>query len=136
MIVLPAPATLFPLLYHALPLVSGDYNISLGYPLERTPTWGFLNGLAQLVGSMDEERFYIPDYLGLLLHPYTKNIFLDGRTEITRIMIHRVEESLARTVRRFISLEEIEAGRSCSPRGREAPRTEAPVAARRSDSIS
>ena len=109
-IVLPAPETLFPVLYHALPLVADwGYNISLGYPFERTPTWGFLSSLMQLVVSMEDSRLYIPDYLGFVLHPYTKNIYFNGRTETTRILFHTLEELLAvdRT-RCFISLDEIE----------------------------
>lgn len=110
-IVLPSSESLFPVFYHALPLVpDGDYNISLGYPLERTPLWGFLSSLMQLVMSMDGERCYIADYLGFVLHPYTKNIYMDGRAEATRILFHGLEESLLddRT-RTFIGLDEIEA---------------------------
>lgn len=110
-IVLPAADTLFPVLHHALPLVSQEgYNISLGYPLERTPAWGFLVSLMQLVSSMDEGRVYIPDYLGFVLHPYTKNIYMDGKTEVTRIMFHTLEELLLEDrTRSFASLEELEA---------------------------
>jgi hypothetical protein len=109
-IVLPSPESLFPVLYHALPLVpGGSYNISLTYPLERTAAWGFLESLMQLVMSMDETRLYIPDYLGLVLHPYTKNIYLKGRTEATRILFHTLEEVLLRDrTRSFVSLDEIE----------------------------
>ena len=109
-IVLPTPETLFPVLYHSLPLVAGSgYNISLGYPFERTPTWGFLSSLMQLVASMEDSRLYIPDYLSFVLHPYTKNIYFNGRTETTRILFHTLEELLAADKTRcFISLDEIE----------------------------
>jgi ATP-dependent helicase/nuclease subunit B len=109
-IVLPSPQSLFAVLYHALPVVpDGDFNISLGYPLERTPTWGFLSSLMQLGISMDGERFYIPDYLDVVLHPYTKNIYLGGKSEITRIMFHAVEEVLLQDrTKSFVTLGEIE----------------------------
>ena len=109
-IILPTPDSLFSVLYHALPGVAeDDYNISLGYPLERTPTWGFLNGLMQLCISMDGDRLYCPDYLDFVLHPYTKNIYLEGKAELTRIMFHAVEEILLKDrTRSFVSLEEIE----------------------------
>ncbi|OPY67569.1 MAG: ATP-dependent helicase/deoxyribonuclease subunit B [Syntrophorhabdaceae bacterium PtaU1.Bin034] len=109
-IVLPSAETLFPVLYHTLPLVpGGDYNISLGYPLDRTPAWGFLNGLMQLVMSMDGDRLYVPDYLSFVLHPYTKNIYIDGRTDITRILFHSMEELLGEDRgRSFVGLDEIE----------------------------
>lgn len=110
-IVLPSSETLFPLLYHALPLVPHEeYNVSLGYPLERTPTWGFLNAIIQVVTSMDDDRLYIPDYLGLVLHPYAKNIYMNGSAEITRIIFHALEEELLEGKRKnFVRLEEIEA---------------------------
>ncbi len=109
-IVLPTPETLFPVLYHSLPLVAGSgYNISLGYPFERTPTWGFLSSLMQLVASMEDLQVYIPDYLSFVLHPYTKNIFFNGRTEATRILFHTLEELLAEDrTKCLISLDEIE----------------------------
>ncbi len=109
-IVLPTPETLFPVLYHALPLVGKNgYNISLGYPFERTPTWGFLNSLMQVVASMDDSTLYVPDYLDFALHPYTKNIYFDGKTEVTRILFHTLEELLAENrTNCFISLDEIE----------------------------
>jgi CRISPR/Cas system-associated exonuclease Cas4 (RecB family) len=109
-LVLPAPETLFPVLYHSLPLAAAaGYNISLGYPFERTPAWGFLSSLMQLVASMEGSRLYIPDYLGFVLHPYTKNIYFNGRTETTRILFHTLEELLATDrTRCFISLDEIE----------------------------
>jgi hypothetical protein len=109
-IVLPTPETLFPVLYHALPLVAkSGYNISLGYPFERTPTWGFLNSLMQVVASMEDSRLYVPDYLDFALHPYTKNIYFNGKTEATRILFHTLEELLAENrTNCFVSLNEIE----------------------------
>ena len=110
-ILLPSPETLFPLLYHALPLVpGGEYNISMGYPLERTPTWGFLSSLIQVAFSMDGDRLYVPDYLSLVLHPYTKNIYMGGKAERTRIIFHALEEALSEDrTKSFVRLEEIEA---------------------------
>src|SRR5208283_470443 len=53
-IVLPSSETLFPLLRQGLAVIpEDDYNVSLGYPLHRTPVFGFLNNLMELVNSMD-----------------------------------------------------------------------------------
>jgi ATP-dependent helicase/nuclease subunit B len=109
-IVLPTSETLFPLLRQGLPLLSEkDYNVSLGYPLLRTPIFGFLNNLMDLITSMDEDLVYIPDYLKFVLHPYTKNIYFNGDAEITRIIFHALEEVLLRNRERtFLTLSEIE----------------------------
>ncbi|MCX6561932.1 MAG: PD-(D/E)XK nuclease family protein [Candidatus Aminicenantes bacterium] len=109
-IVLPAAETLFPLHQQTLAALPAEaYNISIGYPLARTPISGFFDRLLELVQSADEEgRVYAPHYLRFLLHPYTKNIYLNGRADLTRVLIHAVEDELiARRTRAFWSLEEL-----------------------------
>ncbi|MBI5787709.1 MAG: hypothetical protein HZA78_02485 [Candidatus Schekmanbacteria bacterium] len=111
-IAVPLADTVFPLYNHTLPLLDPDnYNISLGYPLHRTPLFGFLNNLMQLIGSMDSRgRFFVPDYLTFVLHPYTKNIRFNDRADITRMLFHTLEETLSENgARNFLSLAEIEA---------------------------
>jgi len=109
-VVLPSSETLFPLLRQGLAgLGEDEYNISTGYPLHRTPVFGFLNNLMELIDSMEGERLYVPDYLKFILHPYTKNIYFSGSAELTRIMFHAIEEGLTETrTRTFLSLVELE----------------------------
>jgi len=130
LVVLPAPDTLFPLLRHCLSKFDPEsYNISLPYPLQRTPLYGFLNNLMELVSSMDGERVYLPDYISFVLHPYVKNIRLGTSAEVTRVLFHALEERLAQgRTRRFATLAEIEsddglfdeAARRITGEGREA----------------
>ncbi|MDD8025886.1 MAG: PD-(D/E)XK nuclease family protein [Acidobacteriota bacterium] len=111
-IVLPAAETLFPLHQQTLAALPVEgYNISIGYPLSRTPLAGFFDRLLELIQSTDEEgRVYAPHYLRFLLHPYTKNIYLNGRADLTRILVHAVEGELHdRRTRAFWGLEELEA---------------------------
>lgn len=109
-IVLPSSETLFPLMRQGLSVIDEDsYNVSLGYPLQRTPVFGFINSLMELITSMDGERVYVPDYLKFALHPYTKNIYLKGAAETTRIMFHTLEEELLKNrTKTFVSLQDIE----------------------------
>ena len=109
-IVLPSAETLFPLYHHTLNLLKADqYNISLGYPLQRTPLFGLFNNLMALVVSMDGDRLYVPYYLEFILHPYIKNIYFDGRAELTRVLFHAIEEALTeKKSMKFMSLSEIE----------------------------
>ena len=109
-IVLPVAETLFPLLRQGISFLDETgYNISLGYPLHRTPVFGFLNSLMELMTSMDDDRIYILDYLKFVLHPYTKNIYYNGSAEITRIMFHAIEEKLTESrTRTFATLRELE----------------------------
>ena len=109
-IVLPSPDTLFPLLRQGISMIDeNSYNISLGYPLQRTPVFAFLNNIMELITTMDGDRIYLPEYLNFVLHPYTKNIYFNGSAEITRIMFHALEEALAKyRTKTFVSLKEIE----------------------------
>ncbi len=113
-VVLPASETLFPLYQQTLAALDPEgYNISLGYPLVRTPVYGFFLRLLELVRTADETgRVYMPDYLRFVLHPYAKNLYFPGperRTDFTRILFHAVEEAAAeRRTRSFRTLEDIE----------------------------
>lgn len=80
-IVMPQSDTLFALYNHVLtPLGEENYNISMGYPLYRTPIYSFINSLTELIISMNDDRLYVPDYLKFVLHPYTKNIYFSPPT--------------------------------------------------------
>jgi len=109
-IVVPDPDSLPPVVHQALALVpNGQYNISLGYPHTRTPVFGFLKALMDLVSSMYEGRLCAPDYLKFVLHPYTKNILLDGRSDVTRVLFHTIEGLfLKRELSTFFALDELE----------------------------
>jgi hypothetical protein len=114
-IVLPASETLFPLYQQTLSGLDEkkDFNISLGYPLTRTPVYSFFHNLLELVQSMDDDgRVYVPSYLRFVLHPYTKNLYFPGpdkRADLTRILFHAVEEEFTRRkAKAFWSLAEIE----------------------------
>jgi ATP-dependent helicase/nuclease subunit B len=113
-IVLPSSEALLPLFHQALSLLDPDnYNISLGYPLQRTPLFGFFNNLMEVVTTMDGDRLYIPYYLEFILHPYTKNIYFEGRADPTRILFHTIEETLMeKRTRKFLSLSELESDKA------------------------
>jgi len=125
-IVLPAAETLFPLYQQKLTALAGDqFNISMGYPLSRTPIYTFFDLLLELVQSRDEDgRLYAPHYLRFVLHPYTKNIYFpaaehtvtgegaeEKRADLTRILFHAIEDELTQGRRRtksFWKLAELE----------------------------
>lgn len=109
-IVLPTAEALFPALHIPLSLLEEDaYNISLGYPLERTPVYGFLNNLMELVAGSFNGKFPTQAYVRFILHPYTKNIRFEKRSDLTRIVVHSIEEYFAeRSARQFLDLRELE----------------------------
>jgi ATP-dependent helicase/nuclease subunit B len=109
-IVLPDTNNLFPVINETLPLLErDDYNISLGYPVVRTPVFAFLNCILDVISSMHMGQLYSPDYFKLVLHPYTKNIRYGARTDVTRILFHTIEEKFAGSdADAFFQLESIE----------------------------
>ncbi|HCA78947.1 MAG TPA: hypothetical protein DEP53_04360 [Bacteroidetes bacterium] len=95
-IVLPTADALFPVVHHTLPLLPSDgYNIALGYPLQRTPLFGFLMSLMSLAGNARNGKVAASDYAAFILHPYTKNILFRQRADVTRMLFHAVESFLA-----------------------------------------
>jgi CRISPR/Cas system-associated exonuclease Cas4 (RecB family) len=109
-IVLPTADALFPVVHQTLSLMPQEqYNIALEYPMARTPIYGFLNNLMELVCSKQGERYSAVQYIKYILHPYTKNIRLDQRTDVTRMLFHAIESTLTNDKSKIlITLEEIE----------------------------
>ena len=86
-----------------------QYNIALEYPMARTPIYGFLNNLMELVCTKQGERYSAAQYIKFILHPYTKNIRLDQRADITRMLFHAIESMLTKDKSKILlTLEEIE----------------------------
>jgi CRISPR/Cas system-associated exonuclease Cas4 (RecB family) len=111
-VVVPSAESLFPLVNHALAQFEEDsYNISLGYPVARTPVFSFLMTATEVVRTMHNSMVYVPAYLKFALHPYTKNIKLGKRADVTRMIFHAAEEAFAGSPSQsYLSLEEIERG--------------------------
>jgi CRISPR/Cas system-associated exonuclease Cas4 (RecB family) len=109
-IVLPTADALFPVVHQTLSLMPQEqYNIALEYPMARTPIYGFLNNLMELVSTKQGERYSAAQYIKFILHPYTKNIRLDQRTDVTRMLFHAIESMLTKDKSKiFLTLEEIE----------------------------
>ena len=109
-IVLPTADALFPVVNQTLSLLPQEqYNIALEYPMGRTPIYGFLHNLMELVCTQQGKRYSAAHYIKFILHPYSKNIRLDQRTDVTRILFHAIESMLTKDKSKILlTLEEIE----------------------------
>jgi len=113
-VVLPDPEGLVPLLSEVSSL-DGDFNVSMGYPLKRSPVYSLFRAVCAAQESRDSAgRYYAADYLRVILHPLVKNLRFSCSPPVTRILMHKVEE-LLRGEREsplggslFVSLDEIE----------------------------
>ncbi|MBI2428120.1 MAG: PD-(D/E)XK nuclease family protein [Ignavibacteriales bacterium] len=109
-IVLPSSENLFPLYHQTLAQYDRDsYNIALGYPLDRTPVYGFLMALMDVLLSSRNGTVFVPTYLQFMLHPYTKNILWKNRSDVTRMIVQAIERyCTTHNTKTYISLDEIE----------------------------
>ncbi len=111
-IVLPRPEPLIPVLTWLFEDVVVPYNISMGYPLERTPPAQLLDSVFEAQEGKIGDRYYVPHYLDILRHPYIKNLQLyrgpdqQANTPI-RPIVHSLEDWLAKEKRNFIGLKEV-----------------------------
>ncbi len=106
-IVIPMPGSLFPILHSTIGFAK-EYNISMGYPLHRTPLNTLISDLGRLIENRRESVILASDYIRLMLHPYVKNIYFDKASYPTRIIFHTIEEEFTLSQRRFVSLADIE----------------------------
>jgi len=109
-IVVPDPDALPAVIHQTIALLSSDnYNISLGYPRKRTPVFGFLQSLFGLFSSIYNDKFFAPDYVRFILHPYTKNILFNTRSDVSRVLFHTLEDMFRdRELPSFFNLSDVE----------------------------
>ena len=109
-IILPTSDVLFPLVHQTLSLLpEDDYNIALGFPIKRTPIYGFLHNLMELISTKEGNKYSASKYIKFVLHPYTKNIRFSNRTDVTRILFHGLESMLSGDKSQvLLTLEEVE----------------------------
>ncbi len=112
-IMLPEPSSLVPLAYE-LSTIAGECNISVGYPVQRSMFYSLVSGIVKVMGTSMNGLFYSDDYLKVLGHPFVKNLSVEKNKIVSRIIIHKVEETLKGLVesshsgKKFISTAEIE----------------------------
>ncbi len=96
---------LIPLLYELpedVPL-----NITLGYPLFRTPLAQLFLLLAELRENLHREEIHIPSYLKLIKHPYLRGLSFEGHKAFS--FFREIEKNLREHGSPYLTLEQIEA---------------------------
>ena len=75
-VVLPRPEPLIPVLSRLFEDAAFPYNISMGYPLERTALARLLASVFDAQEGRINDKYYAPHYLAVLRHPYIKSLRL------------------------------------------------------------
>lgn len=105
-------ATLLPFLYYTVEQINNlDYNITMGYPLKRTPLYSLIRFIfnAQESAVYDNNstlgrKYAAKDYLNLIKHPYVKAS--GGTDKIT--VINNIEKYILKKGDAFVRLADIE----------------------------
>ncbi|QCC85581.1 PD-(D/E)XK nuclease family protein [Desulfovibrio desulfuricans] len=112
-VVLTDSALLMPVLHH---LPDKDVNVSMGYPLERSPLNRLLEALLQLQESRTEDgRYYWRNLLQCLRHPYLNLLRADdgsGTPMYLRELLRRMENTI-RSGSRFVDMDDL--AQQCAP---------------------
>ncbi|GMO67251.1 MAG: PD-(D/E)XK nuclease family protein [Endomicrobiia bacterium] len=93
--------------------VTDYYNVSMGYPAEKTAVFSLLKAVIEAQFSRKEQYYYSKDIMKVLTNPLLKNMRFFGQSSISRIVAHKIEEFLdinsksRLSGRMFISFEEI-----------------------------
>ncbi|MBD3264519.1 MAG: hypothetical protein GF375_05420, partial [Candidatus Omnitrophica bacterium] len=112
-IVAPRPQALIPLLSE-VSCVLDEFNVSMGYPLRRTPVFSLFSNFLKLQRTRKNGKYYARDYLSVLSNPLLKNLRILEESVVMRIMVHSIEEIISGEINSsvggsiFISLEDIE----------------------------
>jgi ATP-dependent helicase/nuclease subunit B len=122
-VVLPRPEPLIPVLSRLFENTSVPYNISMGYPLERTALAQLLDSVFEAQEGRVDGKYYAPHYLAVLRHPYIKSLRLYRHTQTAQLtsqpvnqstisslrsVVHFLEAWLVREKRSFVRLDELE----------------------------
>ncbi len=92
-LVLPDPSALMPVIT-SITSVAEDFNVSMGYPVEKSSLFSLVEAVFKAQESKKGKEYYTRDYLGVMLHPLAKNMKLPCDPNVTRTLIHKVEEVL------------------------------------------
>ncbi len=105
-IVLPRSETLIPLLSDVMSRFDVEFNVSMGYPLERSSLFLLFESILKLQETKHGGLYYLNSYLSLIKHPYVKNIRINNNTGA--FIFRKLEEKLTRDRLIFFSLDEVE----------------------------
>ena len=92
-VVLPDTAGMIPLVSEIGSSV-GDFNVSLGYPLKRSSLYSLFEFIVEAQKTRKGKEYYARDYLAALSQPLIKNLRILENYSATRVLVHKLEESL------------------------------------------
>jgi CRISPR/Cas system-associated exonuclease Cas4 (RecB family) len=109
-IVLPDNQSLIPLLNNVMQRVNCEYNVTMGFPFSRTAHFKLIEDIIKCQQNQTKDGYYSSDYLDILLHPYVKNIGVNGNHRASQSIVYKIKELIISKKINFVKLYEIENG--------------------------
>lgn len=78
-IVLPDSNALLPLIYRIKDLSVKEFNVTMGFPFDRTQIYSLFKRFTAIFINMKGDRIYIQDYIDFLKNPYIKRLKIENR---------------------------------------------------------
>lgn len=107
LIVLSNESYLFPIIHNFIDINTDTFNISIGYPLYRTPIVSLLDALLNL-HKRSQDAIYIKDYLNVIFHPYIKSLKLNSIDLAAKIYGYTVKNYFANLGVSFVLPKDLE----------------------------
>jgi hypothetical protein len=75
--------------------LTGDFNVSAGYPASKTSVFSLINSVIAAQLSRKGGRYYAKDVAAVLTDPLVKNMRFFADASVSRIVAHKIEQSLS-----------------------------------------
>jgi CRISPR/Cas system-associated exonuclease Cas4 (RecB family) len=76
-------------------IVTDKCNVSAGYPAEKTAVFSLINEIIEAQLSRRDKYYHSKNFVRVLTNPLFKNMRFFGESAISRIVAHKIEESLS-----------------------------------------
>ncbi len=107
-VVLPEESCLIPFLNCVMTRTTTDFNVTMGFPLSRTPHYNLLEAIITAQENRTGDGYYARDYLNVILNPYIKNIGINGHPGASRLLNNKIKELVIKRRMTFVKPEDIE----------------------------
>lgn len=109
-VVLPDDSCLIPLLNCVLTRITTDFNVTMGFPINRTPHYNLIESIITAQQNRTADGYYAKDYLNVIMNPYLKNIGVNGNQRASQFLNNKIKELVIKRRMTFVKLEDIEDG--------------------------
>ncbi len=107
-VVLPDDSCLLPLLNCVMTRTTTDFNVTMGFPISRTPQYTLIEDIITAQENRTEDGYYARDYLNVILNPYIKNIGIKGHPRVSQLLNNKIKELVITRRITFVKPEDIE----------------------------